>query len=344
MILVIGNKNLSSWSLRPWLLLKHAALPFRERVLPFETDGWRDEITAFSPSKRVPALHDGELVVWDSLAICEHVAESFPDAQLWPEDRAARATARSVSAEMHAGFASMRRDLSMDVAARHPRSQEGARTLSRETQDDVDRVQTIWSECRARAARMSGAAGGPFLFGRFSIADAMFAPVVWRFRTYDVALTTEEARAYYETMLSLPAMKAWEADALAEVKALGDVRARAASEPARTPDPRSAQHCYAVIFSSQRTSEAAEAYEKAAQTMFALAAKQPGYLGVESARGMDGFGITVSYWESLEAIAAWKAVPAHAATQARGQESFYERYEVRVAVVERGYKFVRDRS
>ena len=348
--LVIGNKNLSSWSMRPWLLLRHAGLPFEERVIPFETDGWRDSISAMSPSGRVPVLHHGELVVWDSLAICEYVAELFPEAQLWPDDRGDRARARSVAAEMHSGFACMRRHMSMDVAARHP----GTR-LSRETQDEVDRVQALWTDLLSRAAKVQGSLAGPFLFGRFSIADAMFAPVVWRFRTYDVAIDAA-VRPWVEAMVALPAMKEWEADAIAEVKALAEARSAAAVAAAtratlgasaplnRGPDTRSAQHCFAVIFSSMRTREAYEGYEAAAKAMVELASKQPGFLGIESARGADGFGITVSYWESLEAIRAWKDVPAHAAIQAAGRKTFYERYEVRVCVVERGYKYPAESS
>jgi heme-degrading monooxygenase HmoA len=185
---------------------------------------------------------------------------------------------------------------------------------------------------------LRGDDAGPFLFGRFSIADAMFAPVVWRFRTYAVELT-EGARAYYEAMLALPAMLEWEREAVAEVAALAAARHAAADGATRPPDPRSAQHCFAVIFSSQRTAEAPQEYEAAARAREELAAKQRGFLGIESARGADGFGITVSYWDSLEAIRNWKDVPAHAAVQARGKNTFYERYEVRVAIVERGYKF-----
>jgi glutathione S-transferase len=331
LLLVLGNKNLSSWSLRPWLALRQAGIPFDERVVPFETSGWRDSIGVLSPSGRVPALHHGELVVWDSLAICEYAAEVFPEAGLWPSETRARAFARSVSAEMHSGFANLRRDMSMDVVARHPR-----RPLSRETESDVSRVLALWTDCRTRAAALRDDDAGPFLFGRFSIADAMFAPMVWRFRTYDVELSGA-ARAYADTLLALPAMQEWERDAIAEVDAL---RAGAATNgSSRTPDPTSAQHCFAVIFSSQRTAEAAEAYETSAQAMVELASKQPGFLGVESARGPDGFGITVSYWDSLEAIRNWKDQPSHRATQARGKNTFYERYEVRVAIVERGYKF-----
>ncbi|MDB4937862.1 MAG: glutathione S-transferase [Labilithrix sp.] len=327
LVLVLGNKNLSSWSLRPWLLLRHAGISFRERVVPFESQGWHDDIAALSPSRRVPVLHHGQLVVWDSLAICEYVADLFPDAQHWPAERTARAVARAVSAEMHSGFASMRRDLPMDVVARHPR-----RTMSRETEDDVVRVQQIWTECRGRAGD-----AGPFLFGRFSIADAMFAPVIWRFRTYDVPIA-DGARGYYETMLALPAMQEWERDAVAEVAA-SKAQAAADPRPAQPPDPQSAQHCYAVIFTSKRTSSTPEEYDATARAMVELAAKQPGFLGIESARGPDGVGITVSYWDSLEAIRSWKDVPAHAAVQARGKKTFYERYEVRVCTVDRGYKF-----
>ena len=327
--LVIGNKNLSSWSMRPWLLLTQAGIPFEEHVMLFEEPGWREKIVALSPSRRVPALHHGESSIWDSLAICEHIAELFPDKQLWPEDRAARAFARSVSAEMHSGFANMRKDLSMDVTARVP-----PRPLSHETQADVDRVLAIWEQCRERFGER---AGGPFLFGAFSIADAMFAPVVWRFRTYGVSLASPRARAWYEMMLALPAMRQWERDAEAEV------RAAEARPKATTPDPTSAQHCFAVIFSSQLASPAPAGYEETAAAMVELASKQPGFLGVESVRGPDGSGITVSYWSSLEAIARYKAQADHQRAQSQGREAFYSRYEVRVCSVERGYKFPAER-
>ncbi|MBX3193000.1 MAG: glutathione S-transferase N-terminal domain-containing protein [Labilithrix sp.] len=331
LVLVIGDKNLSSWSMRPWLLLTQAGLAFRERVVLFESEGWRDEIAALSPSRRVPAFHAGDLLIWDSLAICEWIAETFPDAKLWPDARDARAIARSVSAEMHAGFASLRSAMSMDVVARHP-----AAVMSAETEADVRRVQAIWTDCRERFG-----AGGPFLFGRFSVADAMYAPVVWRFRTYGVSVEEPAARAYFEMMLTLPAMKAWERDAEAEVAARRI--AKSAKSASGAPAPRSAQHCFAVIFSSRRRrdggAEADVAYDKTAAAMVDLARKQPGFLGIESARSPDGFGITVSYWESLEAVRAWKDEPAHAAVQARGREKFYESYEVRVCTVDRAYGF-----
>ena len=322
--LVIGNKNLSSWSMRPWLLMKQANIPFEEKVVLFETPGWRDSIVAYSPSARVPALRHGELVVWDSLAICEYVADLFPEKPLWPADRAARATERAVSAEMHSGFPHLRREMSMDVVARHPDTKPSA-----EAEADIARVQEIWEQ-----------SDGPFLFGAFSIADAMFAPVVWRFRTYGVKVDRPGARAYYERMLELPTMRSWESDAEDEVRALrAAAAARREGAKTQTPDPRSAQHCFAVVFSSQRKTGDADEYAATATEMEELASKVPGFLGFESARGNDGFGITVSYWDSLEAIRAWKDEPRHRAAQARGRESFYERYELRVCSVDRGYKF-----
>ncbi len=333
LLLVLGNKNLSSWSLRAWILLRHAGIEFRECVLPLDTPGSQAAIAALSPSRRVPALHHAELVVCDSLAICEYVAELYPEARLWPEDRAARAIARSVSAEMHSSFASMRGELPMDVVSRFPRTVKSA-----EAEEDIRRVLAIWTECRTRAVTATGDDAGPFLFGRFSVADAMFAPVIWRFRTYDVAIEGPAARAYYKTMLALPAMQEWERDAEAEVKTTVETPGAKSSRPS-TAAPRSSPPCYAVIFASKRTGATPEAYEEAARAMVELAANQPGFLGIDSARDADGHGITVSYWESLEAIRAWKAVPAHAAQQARGKESFYERYKVRVCRVERGYEY-----
>lgn len=320
MELVLGNKNFSSWSLRPWLALRQAGIPFEERVMLFETPGWRDEILKYSPTRKVPALRDGDLVVVESLAICEYVAEKFPAAGLWPDDIAARAVARSVATEMHAGFGAMRGALYMDIAARHTKD-----VLTPETKADVERVQTIWEECRTKFG-----AGGPFLFGRFSIADAMFAPVVFRFLTWNIPVTKPAAKAWYETMLALPAMKEWEAAGLKEMES------RTAVDPSRTPDVKSAQHQYAVIFTSQHSTKL-EGYDELSDRMAELAAKQRGFLGIESARNAAGFGITVSYWASLEDIARCKAVAEHRAAQARGNTQFYDRYSVRVCSVERSY-------
>jgi glutathione S-transferase len=329
--LVIGNKNYSSWSMRPWFLMRQAGIPFRERVFLFEEPNWRERVAAFSPSLKVPVLHHGDVAIHESLAICEYVADLHPEAKLWPEDRTARGIARAVSMEMHAGFANLRKDLSMDIVARIPR-----RERSRETESEIARVQKVWDESRARFG-----SGGPFLFGRFSIADAMFAPVVWRFRSYDVEVKDRTARAWYEMMLELPVMKEWERDAEAEVP----IARALLAQHGTTPDPKSATHCFAVIFASQYSGTGVpDGYDAAADAMVALAKKQPGFLGIESARGADGFGITVSYWDSLEAIKNWREHPEHRAVQARGRESYYARYDLRVCSVERGYRFDRERE
>jgi glutathione S-transferase len=196
--IAIGNKNYSSWSLRGWLALKHTGQPFREVVIPLGRADTHESIRAHSPSGRIPALRHGEVVVWDSLAICEYLAEAFPEARLWPEDRAARAHARSVSAEMHSSFLSLRAHMPMNVRSLFPGFGRTPGSLQ-----DIARVTAIWSDCRARYA-----GGGPYLFGRFSVADAMYAPVVSRFRTYDVRLDAT-LRAYADAMLAHPAMQEW---------------------------------------------------------------------------------------------------------------------------------------
>ncbi|MCA1992801.1 MAG: glutathione S-transferase family protein, partial [Coleofasciculus sp. S288] len=168
--LVIGNKNYSSWSLRPWLAIKQAGLNFTEVRIPLDMPTTHEEIRRYSPSGRVPVLLDGKLTVWESLAICEYVAERFAPT-LWPEDAAVRAVARSVSAEMHAGFVKLRENMPMDCRARYP-----GLGMNPGVQADIDRITTIWRECRNNFGT-----GGDFLFGQFAIADAMFAPVVSRF-------------------------------------------------------------------------------------------------------------------------------------------------------------------
>lgn len=207
LVLVVGSRNLSSWSLRPWLALRQGGVPFDEEVVPLDRPDTAQRIARWSPSGRLPVLVVDDVPVWDSLAICELAAELAPD--LWPAEPMVRAHARSVSAEMHAGFADLRRFMPMDFVARF-----GApgRLLTGVVRD-VARIEAIWIDCRERHA-----AGGPFLFGRFSIADAMFAPVVSRFVTYDVALDAP-ARAYVETMLGLPAWTEWAAAAQAEIEA-----------------------------------------------------------------------------------------------------------------------------
>ena len=205
--LIIGNKNYSSWSLRPWLLLRQAGIPFEEVRIPLYAPGSTEALAAWSPSGKVPALHDGDLRVWDSLAICEYLAERFPEKQLWPADAAARAVARSVSAEMHAGFAALRQHMSMNIRARRPGQGRTPECLA-----DVERILAIWTDCRARFG-----SGGDFLFGRFSIADAMYAPVALRFQTYGVALTGA-AKDYADAVLALPAVREWVADGVAETE------------------------------------------------------------------------------------------------------------------------------
>ena len=205
--LVIGNKNYSSWSLRPWLLLRQAGIPFEEVRIPLYAPESAAALGKWSPSGKVPALHDGDLRVWDSLAICEYLAERFPDKQLWPLDAAARAVARSVSAEMHAGFSALREHMSMNIRARRP-----GRGRTPECLADVERILAMWTECRARFG-----GSGDFLFGRFGIADAMYAPVVLRFRTYGVVLEGA-AKDYADAVLALPALQAWVADAVTETE------------------------------------------------------------------------------------------------------------------------------
>ncbi len=205
--LAIGNKNYSSWSMRPWLALRASDIPFEETLIPLYTDNPADKnrILAFSRAGKVPVLVDGDITVWDSLAIIEYLAERFPEKKLWPDDRAARAHARSVCAEMHSGFVALRSECGMNLH-RPVRPV----TLSADAQANIARVQEIWRECRERYG-----ASGPFLFGRFSAADAMFGPVVHRFRTYAIEVTPVSG-AYMEAMMALPAFQEWTKDGLAE--------------------------------------------------------------------------------------------------------------------------------
>lgn len=203
--LVIGNKSYSSWSLRPWLALKQAGAPFQEEVVALRQPDTKAALLAHSPSGKVPVLKHGDVIVWDSLAICEYVAELFPDAALWPADRPARAVARSVAAEMHSGFMDLRRNLFMDLRRTYDAPERVAAA-----QTDIDRIQALWADCRDRFGR-----GGSFLFGPFTIADAMFAPVCTRLRTWQVPLDAT-AEAYVQAVLALPAMQQWAAEAAAE--------------------------------------------------------------------------------------------------------------------------------
>lgn len=198
MTLVIGTKQFSSWSLRPWLAAKMAGVEFDEVLITLRQPETKAEILKHSPSGKVPCLLNGPLAIWDSLAICEYLAELHPT--LWPEGREARAVARSVSAEMHSGFPNLRNVCSMDMCALTPLAE-----IPPEVQAEVDRIQALWNDCRAR---FGAKAGGPFLFGRFSVADAMFAPVVSRFTTFAIPLDPV-SRAYCDAIWSLPPMQHW---------------------------------------------------------------------------------------------------------------------------------------
>lgn len=211
MKLVIGNKRYSSWSFRPWVLLKAAGIPFEEIRIAIRRPDSARKIARFSPAGRVPVLVDGRAAVWESLAICEHVAEKFPRKKLWPEDARARTLARSISHEMHAGFQDLRQNLPCHFLARHRdfRVPEAARA-------DIARVLAIWEGCLARREK-----GGPFLFGRFTVADAMYAPVVFRFLAYGVPVRGA-ARAYMHAVEELPASREWVRQAALEKERIAD--------------------------------------------------------------------------------------------------------------------------
>ena len=202
--IIVGNKKYSSWSLRPWLVLKHAGEPFEEIVVPLDMPDTAANIRKYSPSGRVPALIDGDITVWDSLAIAEYLHEKFPAKRLWPKDVAQRARARSLAAEMHSGFTNLRNDCSMKIVQQYP-----YKPLRPETQAEVDRIVAIWEESLKRS-------GGPFLFGKeLCIADAFYAPVVSRVRTYSIPVSGA-AKSYCETIWAWPALQAWVADAQRE--------------------------------------------------------------------------------------------------------------------------------
>ena len=209
MQLVIGTKSWSTWSLRPWLVMKRTGQPFEERLIRLRWDGAADAIRSVSASGKVPVLRDGDETIWDSLAICEYLNERFPEARLWPADAAARGVARSVTAEMHSSFQALRSGCPMDLALRTTAELDTA------TAADVRRIVILWRDCRRRFG-----GDGPWLFGAWSIADAFYAPVATRFRSYGVDLAAHgddgTAAAYVATALSDPDFLSWEADALAE--------------------------------------------------------------------------------------------------------------------------------
>jgi glutathione S-transferase len=203
LLLTIGNKNYSSWSLRPWILLRHLGLPFDERMIPLDTAEFTRDIAVISPTRRVPVLQDGDLLLWDSLAICEYACELAGKG--WPAEREARAVARAACAEMHAGFSILRSQWPMNARA------VGRRTAtSPERTADITRIEELWADCRRRFG-----SGGPWLFGEYSVADAMYAPVVLRLRTYGAHLRADSAE-YSATVLADPHMREWLDAAAAE--------------------------------------------------------------------------------------------------------------------------------
>jgi glutathione S-transferase len=208
--LVIGNKNYSSWSMRPWVALTAFGIPFTEVRVLLDQNDTATRIAEYSACGRVPVLLAGEMTIWDSLAICEYLAEQFPEKHMWPQDVAARAMARSVVAEMHSGFESLREAMPMNIRARKPGRGRDARS-----QADIGRICEIWEECLARFGHHQ------FLFGAFSIADAYYAPVVMRFQTYAVALAPA-LQAYCDRVRAHPAVARWIGEALVEPEVLDD--------------------------------------------------------------------------------------------------------------------------
>ena len=205
--LAIANKNYSSWSMRAWVLLTQAEIAFEEIQLKFDDAGKVAGIEAYSPARQVPVLIVAGEPVWDSLAICEAAAELFPEKRLWPDDARARQVARSICAEMHGGFRNLRSAMPMNIRASHP-----GKGMSPAVQMDIDRIADIWQSCRARFGN-----SGELLFGRFSIADAYYAPVATRFLTYAVTLP-QAAQRYADTLLALPAVQEWMAQARRETE------------------------------------------------------------------------------------------------------------------------------
>jgi glutathione S-transferase len=203
--LLIGNKNYSSWSFRPWIAMKVAGIAFDEEVISLDAKDFKARVTRISGTGKVPALADGNVEVWESLAILEYLAEKFPDARLWPADPATRAHARALAAEMHAGFVPLRRALPMNMWRPVIR-----RELAPDVLSNVRRIEAMWTDCRTRYG-----ADSPFLFGHFGAADAMYAPVVSRFHTYDVEVNAV-AGAYMAAVMALPAWDEWRGAALQE--------------------------------------------------------------------------------------------------------------------------------
>jgi glutathione S-transferase len=203
--LAIGNKAYSSWSLRPWILLSEFGVAFAEDFIPLDTPEFKARVAAYGAGKTVPILKDGDVVVWESLAIMDYVAELFPDKAIWPRDKAARAYARAIAAEMHSGFGALRKACPMNIRKRFAAKDRGEAVAQ-----DVARIEHLWGH-----ARRNFGVGGPFLFGAFSAADAMYAPVVTRFETYSIPVSAS-ARAYMDAVLATASFRRWHDAAMAE--------------------------------------------------------------------------------------------------------------------------------
>ncbi len=213
--LVIGNKNYSSWSMRPWVLLKQLGIPFTEVMLKFESATWDKEIARLAPSRKVPTLWDGEagaatsIPVWETIAIFEYLAEQFPDKAVWPRDKAARAMARAITAEMHAGFQALRSNMPMNIRSRHP-----GKGMAPGVRENIARIDSLWRDARTAFGSRSDAA---FLFGEFSAADAMFAPVVMRFLTYTPEISAA-SKSYCKAIEAAAGVAAWVRESTAETE------------------------------------------------------------------------------------------------------------------------------
>jgi glutathione S-transferase len=209
MKLIIANKTYSSWSMRPWLVLKHFYIPFSEVLIPFgasfDDPNWKAAIADYTPAGKVPALLDGQIKVWETLAMIEYIAELHPELAIWPKDAAARAMARAISSEMHAGFGALRNSCPMNLGKKHESKERGEGVAS-----DVTRVCELW-----KTARTQFGAGGDYLFGEFSAADAMFAPLATRLVTYSIPVDNQ-SQAYVDAIYALPAFKEWQKSALNE--------------------------------------------------------------------------------------------------------------------------------
>jgi glutathione S-transferase len=324
--LFIVDKNDTSWSLRAWLVLAHWGIPFTETSFVSAQPETPARLRAISPTGRVPVLRAGARLVRESLAIVETLAEPYPEHPIWPRDAGRRMHARSIAAEMHAGFTELRRHCTMNLALR-----------TRVALDPARRAELARFEKMVEAARAETTGEGPFLFGAFSAADAMLAPVATRIVSYGLEVGAV-TRAWVDAVYALPAFQRWEREARAEL-AERPVAAHIGAPFAGPVEERIvAPPSSAVIFESERASEPSD-YAAAAERMDALAPSMPGYQGHKSARGADGFGITVSYWDSLENIAAFRAQLEHAEVQRAGRARYYSRYDLRVARVQKHVAF-----